>query len=487
MPGLSELRQERVRKLKAIQDAGKNPFPAISHRTHLVADFIEGFDRNLLQGTSCSLDGRVRSIRTHGKAAFVDIEDASGKLQLFLSQANTKEFDSLLNLLDEGDFIEATGQAYLSKTEQKSLRVRSFQILSKALLPLPKEWYGLKDEEERYRKRYLDILMNEEVRQMFIKKAAFWRSARDFMNDCGFMEVESPVLETSPGGADATPFETHLNALDINLYLRISLELYQKRLIVAGFEKIYEIGRIFRNEGIDKEHLQDYTQLEFYWAYADYRQLMDFLQKFYRKIIFDTLGSYRHKWENQTIDWGQEWKTYDYYELAEKGLGLSLARATDDQLRDKAKELGLDHEKHLGRGRMIDLLFKKAIRPSLIQPGFLINPPVDVEPLAKRLEADPGKVERVQIVACGSELGKGFSELNDPLDQRARMEEQLKLREQGDREAQRLDEDFIEALEYGMPPTAGFGVSERLFSVILNKPVRETTYFPLMRPKSRNQ
>ena len=484
MPGILELRQERLKKLAALQEAGINPYPATSKRTHTIEEFISSF--GVLSTTNAVwITGRIKSLRAHGKAAFVDIEDASGKVQLFLSEADTELFSLFLNTLDEGDFIQATGTPYLSKTNQKSLKVSSLSLLSKALLPLPKEWFGLKNEEERYRKRYLDLLLNPEIRETFVKKAAFWRSMREFLHQEGFMEVETPSLEPIPGGADARPFVTHLNALDIDLYLRISLELYQKRLIVGGFEKIFEIGRIFRNEGIDNEHLQDYTQLEFYWAWVDYHQLMDFVQRMYRKIIFDTLGSYTHTWQEHTIDWNKEWKTYDYYELFKEKVGLDLAKTDEQELRQKAKELGLNPEKHAGKGRVIDLLFKKEIRPTLIEPGFLINTPTEVEPLAKRMENDPSRVQRMQVVACGSELGKGYSELNDPLDQRKRMEEQLALREAGDDEAQRLDEDFIEALEYGMPPTAGFGVSERLFSVIMNKPVRETTYFPLMRPRHK--
>jgi len=485
VPNLSELRQERLRKLDMLKQEGINPYPASANRSAVIADFFAAFDEQSKDQTL--LGGRIRSIRAHGKAAFIDVEDATGKLQLFLSETDTEKFEFWLSILDEGDFIQAAGSPYLSKTGQKSLKVATLTILTKSLLPLPKEWFGLKDEEERYRRRYLDILLNPDVRDTFIKKARFWQSAREFLHSKGFMEVQTPALESIPGGADAQPFVTHLHALDIELYLRISLELYQKRLIVAGFEKIFEIGRIFRNEGIDKEHLQDYTQLEFYWAYADYRQLMELVKTLYKKLVFDTLGSYTHECQGKQIDWSGAWQTYDYYELMRQLAGLDLHAASVGQLRVKAQEFGLDTTKHLGKGRLVDLIFKKVVRPRLIQPGFLINPPVEVEPLAKRLDQDPSRVQRIQVVACGSELGKGFSELNDPLDQRARMEEQLALREAGDTEAQRLDEDFIEALEYGMPPTAGFGLSERLFAIIVNKPVRETTLFPLMRPKGESR
>ena len=300
-----------------------------------------------------------------------------------------------------------------------------------------------------------------------------------------FLEVETPVLESVTGGAEAEPFKTHLKALDIDLYLRISLELSLKKLIVGGYEKVFEIGRIFRNEGIDKEHLQDYTQLEFYWAYHEYNDLMKLIEKMYKFVIKKSVGTYKTTYDGKKIDWGKKWKTVDYVASFKKAVDLDPLTATDDELFSLAKNKGFGPERHMGRGRLIDLIFKKTVRPTLIQPCFLIDPPVDIEPLAKRHRKDPRRVERFQILAGGTELGKGFTELNDPLDQRQRFEQQAKLREAGDIEAQMMDEGFVEALEYGMPPTAGFGISERLFAVLMDKPVRETVFFPLMRPKNK--
>jgi lysyl-tRNA synthetase class 2 len=357
-------------------------------------------------------------------------------------------------------------------------------MAAKSLLPLPDKWAGLEDEDIRLRKRYLDLVMTEELRELFRKKMIFWATFRDALKKEGFLEVELPVMENVPGGAEAEPFKTHHNALDTDFYLRISLELPLKKLLVGGFDKVFEIGRIFRNEGIDREHLQDYTQLEFYWAYHDYNDVMKLTEKTYKEVIQKTCGGMTTMRDGKTIDWSKKWEKVDYVEAFNKeNQGLDPVSAGRDELFARAKELELRPEKTAGRGRLIDLIFKKTVRGKLIEPCFLIDPPVAIEPLAKRKPENPEVVERFQIVACGTELGKGFSELNDPLDQLARFEEQMKLREAGDAEAQHLDEDFVEALEYGMPPAGGFGVSERLFAVLMNRPIRETVFFPLMRPK----
>ena len=297
--------------------------------------------------------------------------------------------------------------------------------------------------------------------------------------------METPVLETLPGGAEAEPFKTHHNALDEDFYLRISLELPLKRLLVGGFDKVFEIGRIFRNEGIDREHLQDYTQLEFYAAYNDYNDTMALTERAFKQVILKTCGGLVTERDGKKIDWSKKWKKVDYVELFKKANGIDPTAATVKELFEKAKELKLEPAKNFGKGRLIDLIYKKTVRPHLIEPCFLVDPPVEVEPLAKRKPENPKVVERFQIMAAGTELCKGFSELNDPLDQRARFEEQMKLREKGDKEAQFLDEDFVEALEYGMPPAGGLGVSERFFAVLMDRPMRECVFFPLMRGKKK--
>jgi lysyl-tRNA synthetase class 2 len=423
------------------------------------------------------------SFRDQGNLVFSDLFDSSGKIQIVLKKDNISNLNFWKKVLDRGDFIFVNGIVFKTKKGEKSIEAKKIEIWAKSLRPLPTEWFGIEDEETRLRQRYLEMILNPETRQIFIKKSIFWQTFREELKKQGFLEVETPVLEPIPGGAEAEPFVTHLNALDEDFYLRISLELSLKKILVGGFEKVFEIGRIFRNEGIDREHLQDYTQLEFYWAYHDYNDLMKFVESLYKKVIKNTVGSLVTIYNDKKINWGKKWPRVEYVKLFEKFTGINPIKATRDELYKKAKELNLNPEEFAGKGRLIDLIFKKTARPTLIQPCFLINPPVDIEPLAKRSEKDPNIVERFQVMAGGTELGKGFSELNDPIDQRKRFEEQAKLREAGDKEAQMLDEGFLEALEYGMPPTAGFGISERLFAVLMNKPVRECVIFPLMRKK----
>jgi lysyl-tRNA synthetase class 2 len=419
------------------------------------------------------------SFRDQGNLVFSDLIDSSGKIQIVLKKDNISNLNFWKKVLDRGDFIFINGIVFKTKKGEKSIEAKKIEIWAKSLRPIPTEWFGVEDEETRLRQRYLEMILNPETRQIFIKKSIFWQTFREELKKQGFLEVETPVLEPIPGGAEAEPFVTHLNALDEYFYLRISLELSLKKMIVGGFEKVFEIGRIFRNEGIDREHLQDYTQLEFYWAYHDYNDLMKFVESIYKKVIKNTAGSLVTFYNGQKINWSKKWPRVEYVKLFEKFTGINPIKAGRDELYKKAKELNLNPEEFAGKGRLIDLIFKKTARPKLIQPCFLINPPVDIEPLAKRSEKDPNIVERFQVMAGGTELGKGFSELNDPIDQRKRFEEQAKLREAGDKEAQMLDEEFLIALEYGMPPTAGFGISERFFAVLMNKPV----IFPLMRKK----
>ena len=498
---LEEIRKTKIEKVEKLRKIGIDPYPASSGRTHKVVDALENFDKFAQDKKELTLAGRVMARREHGGSMFFDLRDGStllttgeaGKIQGFIKEdiIGKDVFGQFSELVDTGDFIEITGTLFKTKKEEKTLQTTSYKLLAKALLPLPEKWHGLQDIEERLRKRYLDLIMNPVERDLFLKKANFWQATRNFLLKEGGLEVETPVLEQIPGGADAEPFTTHLNALDIDLYLRISPELSLKKLIVAGYEKVFEIGRIFRNEGIDREHLQDYTQMEMYWAYTDYDQLMEVVEKLIKETIQATIGGLVHESHGSTslttsgqrIDWGGEWKKYDYYKEFEKYTGLDLSKVTEKDLKQYAKKEDIEIDKHIGRGRLIDIIFKKKVRFNLVEPGFLLLPPVDIEPLAKRWPEDPNRVERFQIIAGGAELGKGFSELNDPLDQHKRFEEQTKLREAGDKEAQRLDEDFVEALEYGMPPTAGFAYSERLFSFITDKAVRETVFFPLMRPK----
>jgi lysyl-tRNA synthetase class 2 len=482
---LEDIIKERRKKLDAIRAAGMDPYPARVARSFEIARAIQNFETLVADaGKKVSLAGRVKSLRDQGKIIFVDIADETGKIQLVLKDENLKDFEFWRSVLDLGDFISATGSLFTTKRGEKSIEVVELAMASKSLLPLPDSWAGLEDEDIRLRKRYLDLVATADLRELFRKKMVFWETFRNALKKEGFLEVELPVMENLPGGAEAEPFKTHHNALDTDFYLRISLELPLKKLLVGGFDKVFEIGRVFRNEGIDREHLQDYTALEFYWAYRDYHDVMALTEKMYKEVVLATCGSMTTVRDGKEIDWSKKWEKVDYVEAFKKANGaLDPAAASRDELFARAKELKLQPEQNLGKGRLIDLIFKKTVRPSLIEPCFLIDPPVEIEPLAKRKPENPKVVERFQIVAAGTELGKGFSELNDPQDQRERFEEQMKLRAAGDAEAQHLDEDFVEALEYGMPPAGGFGVSERLFAVLMDRPIRETVFFPLMRPK----
>lgn len=469
-----DILRERRKKLEAYESK-TSPFPAKTGDLDSVASSLADFSGKK------RVAGRIFSLRDQGKILFADIRDETGKIQIVADGEVTKEFSFIQGTLDMGDIIAVEGEPFVTKRGEKSLKAERVTLLAKAMRPLPDSWYGIEDTELRLRKRYLDFLMNEEATELVRKKSVFWDSIRGFLKKEGFLEVETPVLEPIPGGAEAAPFSTHMNALDQDFYLRISLELSLKKMLVGGFERVFEIGRIFRNEGIDREHLQDYTQMECYAAYKDYEWMMEKMQRMYQETVSAVFGSEKTRFQGQEIDWGGKWPKVDYFEIFKKEAGMDLANVSVDELRKKAEELGLSPEPFAGEGRLIDLIFKKTARPKLIQPCFLVNPPVSIEPLAKRMEEDPSRVYRFQIMACGTEIGKGFSELNDPRDQRARFEEQMRLREGGDNEAQMIDESFIESLEYGMPPAAGFGVSERLFSVFADKPIRETVAFPLMR------
>ncbi len=478
---IEELRSVRIQKLEQLKAKGINPYPVESKRSHEIGEAIAKFESLATAKKEIILAGRIRSIRTHGKLAFFDLEDESGKIQLLLKDDVLGKDFANIDLMDMGDFVEATGTLGLSKTGQKSLEVSSFKLLSKSIRPIPTEHFGISDLETRLRKRYLDLLVNDETKDLFRKKAIFWQTIRAFMIKQGYLEVWTPVLENTPGGADAEPFATHHNALDRDYYMRISLELPLKRLLVGGYEKVFEIGRLFRNEGIDRDHLQEYDDLEFYWAYSDYKKGMAFVEKLYKLIVKNVAGSMETEYEGNKINWDGKWAKHDYFDLFKKETGLDLNKASDQELHDKAHSIGLKVEQGLGRGRLIDTIYKKAVRPKLIQPCFLVGHPLETSPLAKKDPKNPKKILRFQPIVGGAELGNGFSELNDPIDQNDRFDEQVKMKAAGDKEAHMKDEDYVEALEYGMPPAVGFGMSERLFAVIMNRSIRETVIFPPMK------
>jgi len=494
MSTIDELRKVRLEKLKSLQASGLLGYPATTKRTHSVAEALTDFDKLAKSGAELYLTGRIMAMRGHGGATFLDINDGScstpgveqGKIQGLIKEdkVGEKGYKFFIDHFDIGDFVEIKGILIETKRGEKTIEATDYKMLAKSLLPLPEKWHGLQDVEERLRKRYLDILFNPDIKEMVKKRAVFWNSMRQFLMEKGFLEVETPVLENKTGGAEARPFITHHNALDMDVFLRISVgELWQKRLMVAGFEKVFEIGRVFRNEGMDADHLQDYTAMEFYQAYSSYTEGMQMVEEMYKYVIQKTFGTLKFKIRGFDVDFGAKWEKYDYVSTISKYTKVNIMEASLPEMEKALQKLKINYDKNgFNKTRAIDNLWKFC-RKNIGGPGFLINVPVLMEPLAKRMEKHQDLVERFQVIVAGSEMGKGFSELNDPIDQAGRFAEQQKLREMGDDEAQMFDQDFVEALEYGMPPTFGFGVAERLFAFLMDKPARETQIFPLMRPK----
>ncbi len=481
---LGEIKQTKLKKLESLRQAGMEAYPEKSKRSLVNKEAVEKFES--LQEKELNLVGRIKSLRPMGGSVFAHIEDESGKIQIFLNEQKVADgkYKLFVENADLGDFVEVSGKLFKTKTGEITAEVKNWKMLAKSLAPVPTEYFGLKDTEELLRRRYLDLMINAETRELFRKKNIFWQTIRQFLTKKGFLEVQTPVFENIPGGADAEPFLTRHNALSRDYYMRISLELPLKKLLVGGYEKVFEIGRVFRNEGIDREHLQEYDALEFYSAYTSLKEGMKFTKKLFQEVAKKIVGGAESKYGDQKINWLGKWETRDYFKLFKETIGIDLAKDVSvEDLKKKADELKIEYKSEYGKGRLVDLLFKKIIRPKMIQPCFLVGHPVEVSPLAKRDPKNVKKVLRVQVIAGGTELGNGFSELNDPLDQRARFEEQMKLREAGDKEAQMLDEDYIEAMEYGMPPAFGLGVSERFFAFLVGKSVRETVIFPPMREK----
>jgi len=478
---------ERIRKLHELRKANINPYPNKFEIKNYSSELQEKYKSLKSEGKtkdSARLAGRLMSIRDLGRIIFGVLQDGKGKIQIVLQEKETpdKIREFFKKYIDAGDFVGVEGLVLKTKTGELSVLVKKLELLSKAILPLPEKWHGIQNEEERLRKRYLDIVMNPEVKEIFVKKCKFWDAVRGFLKERGFLEVETPVLETAAGGAAATPFKTHHNALDLDIYLRISMgELWQKRLMVAGYDKTFEIGRQFRNEGMDSEHLQDYTQMEFYWAYANYKDGMKLVEEMYKKIAKDVFGTARFERNGQKFDLSKKWDLIDYASEIKKQIKIDIFKAKKSEIEAKLSELGEKFDSNLETPRLIDLLWKHC-RKKISGPAFLIGQPVEITPLAKRSPEDPRKVEQFQVILAGSEVGNGYSELNDPFDQESRFIEQRKMKEAGDKEAHIHDEDFVEALKYGMPPTCGFGFSERLFAFLEGKPIRETVIFPLMRP-----
>ncbi len=486
MATLKELRDERLRKLEELKQLGVNPYPTTAHRTHMAADVAAKYDEYADQ-TIC-LAGRITSIRKFGKIAFIVLADTSGEAQLFIKNDSIEPLDTAnsqlglaqLNLLDSGDFIEATGQVIKTQTGEPSVEVKTLRLLTKSLRPMPTKQDGFTNKEERLRRRYIDTNVNKNVYDRFVRRSVFWQATRQYLNEHGFIEMNIPVLEHTTGGADANPFVTHMDALDQYFYLRISHELPLKRLLGGGYEKVYDIGPRFRNENYSDEHLPEHIAMEWYWAYADWRDGMRFMTDMYRYVAEHTFGTLQFTIGDFTVDLSADWEEWDYATVIKERYGIDVFDCTIAQVQQALADNKLEVEKTENIARGIDKLWKH-IRKDVAGPVWLVNTPTFISPLSKTNPDNPETVQRFQPVIAGSELGNGFSELNDPVDQLHRFVEQQQMRDAGDEEAMMLDIDFVEMLEYGMPPACGWGWSERVFWVLEGVSAREGVPFPQLR------
>jgi lysyl-tRNA synthetase class 2 len=486
MATLKDFRDERLRKLEELRKIGINPYPAVVKRTHSTGDIIKQFDE--LVGQTATVAGRITGIRKFGKLAFVVLKDFTGEIQLFLQDGNVSERNSSLNslgmsdlpLLDTGDFIEATGEIIKSKTGEISIFVKQLRFLVKALRPMPSQQEGFTNKEERMRRRYVDMNVNQEVRDRFVRRSKFWQATRDFLNQHDFIEINIPVLEHTTGGADANPFVTHMDALDQDFYLRISHELPLKRLLGAGYEKVYDIGARFRNENYSDEHLPEHIAMEWYWAYANWQDGMKFMTDMYKYVLKEAFGTLQFDVNGKHIDMEGDWAIMDYATVIRERYGLDVHESTIEEVKQALIDNKLEVEQTENRARGIDKLWKN-IRKDIAGPAWLINTPTFISPLAKTNPEDARTVQRFQPIIAGSELGNGFSELNDPIDQYDRFIDQQNMRDNGDSEAMMLDIDFVEMLEYGMPPACGWGFSERVFWIFEGVTAREGVPFPQLR------
>ncbi len=483
-----KIREGRVEKIETLKNRGIPSYPVETKRTHKIEKALTSFNELSQKEKEVVLAGRIRSFREHGKITFFTIEDSTGDIQILAMREymGSEAYDFFLQTFDVGDFIETRGILTTTKKGEKTLKIADFKMLSKGILPLPEKWHGLKDEDERYRKRYLDLIFNKEVRHKFEKKAKITKAIRSFLDKEEFIEVETSVLQNIYGGAEAQPFKTKINAFDLEAYLRISLELDLKRLIVGGFEKVYEIGRVFRNEGVGRMHNPDFTMLEFYWAYSDYKKLMKLTERMLLSVVKEVFGEEKITYGGKEINFRGPWPREEYDGLVKRYTDLDINTLNREGLLREAKKLGVKVDDNFSKAKIIDEIYKKYCRPQIWEPTFIIHHPADAIPLAKPLDEDSSKLGSFQLVLGGGwELINAYSELNDPVLQKKIFEEQEKYFEEGMEDAQRMDTDFIEALEYGMPPTAGFGMGiDRLVCLLTDSyNLREVTLFPTMKPR----
>lgn len=480
----SEILQIRRDKLSALQEEGKDPFQITTYaRTAYADQIVEKFDE--MEGRTVSIAGRIMSKRGMGKASFIDLRDSSGRVQSYVRQDHVgPEVYADFKKWDIGDIIGIEGEVFRTQKGEISVKADKAVLLSKSLLPLPEKWHGLKDTELRYRQRYVDLIVNPDVKDTFVKRSRIVSAIRSVLDRKGFLEVETPVLHMQAGGANARPFITHHNTLDLDMYLRIALELHLKRLIVGGFDKVYEIGRTFRNEGMDPRHNPEFTLLELYEAYTDYRGMMDITEELIRYCAQTVLGTSVIRYGDVEIDLDKPFERLSMLDAVKKYSGVDFRTVeTLEQARALAKEHHIEYEERHGKGDILSLFFEEYCEEHLIQPVFITEHPVDISPLSKRKPDDPEYTERFELFILGREHANGFSELNDPIDQRARFEHQAALKAAGDEEATDVDEDFLTALEYGMPPTGGVGIGvDRLVMLLTNSvSIRDVLLFPAMK------
>ena len=484
---LSQLLQIRRDKLSKLQEEGNDPFQVTRYEVNNdSANIKENFDA--LEGSEVSIAGRLMSKRGMGKVSFCDLQDKSGRIQLYArkDEMDEEEYERFKKY-DIGDIVGVHGVVFRTQRGEMSVRVVKVTLLSKSLLPLPEKFHGLTNTELRYRQRYVDLIVNPEVKRNFIIRSKFIKHVRDFMDGRGFMEVETPVLNTISGGATARPFITHHNTLDIDMYMRIATELPLKRLIVGGMDRVYEIGRIFRNEGMDPKHNPEFTTIELYQAYADFNDMMDLFEDLLSSAAQNILGTYQVEWQGEKIDLTPGWPRLPMHEAVKQYCGIDfMAITSDEEAVAAAKSIGVELPETADKtwGNALYECFDQKVEEKLIQPTFITMHPVDVSPLAKRSSSDPRLTERFELFICHSEMGNAFSELNDPIDQRQRFQKQVELRDKGDEEAGMMDEDFLTALEYGMPPTGGLGIGiDRCVMLLTNSDsIREVILFPTMKP-----
>jgi len=481
----NEQMEIRLEKLKALTEKGINPFGGRFERTHY-ADEIKENAEQLLE-KDVIIAGRLMAKRTMGKASFAHIQDYSGQIQIYvrLNDVGAESYD-LFKSLDLGDIIGIKGHVFCTHTGETSVYVKELVLLTKSLRPLPEKWHGLKDVELRYRQRHIDLIANPEVKKVFVLRSKIIQAMRRYLDKQGFLEVETPTMHSIPGGASARPFITHHNALDIDLYMRIALELHLKRLIVGGLEKVYEIGRVFRNEGISTRHNPEFTMIELYQAYGDYHDMMNLTENMIAHLSQEVLGTQKVMYQGTEIDLTPPWTRMTMVDAVKKYTGADYYQwESDEQARKRAKDLGVAVPAVATKGMVLSELFEQKVEQNIVQPMFIIDYPIDISPLAKRREDDPNFTYRFEVFITAREFGNAFSELNDPIDQRTRFQKQMEQRAHGDEEAQMHDEDFVRALEVGMPPTGGLGIGvDRLIMLLTDSPsIRDVILFPTLRPR----